>query len=309
MSEHQHMRTTAEGEGFSYVMDVRDGIIRDVTVELLLDARKHPGLGSEDLARIDAAVEALRLMPLGSVPFGRDTLCISVDWPQAVREGRPLRHSHLIVFEPGKVWMMFGYRYIPFVDPVTDGNVYFSWYADPGDRCEIDDQYRTVESMDGVLPYPAAVRSFDPLHADALVELSLDDEWDKEPELADPRLDLGYVPPVPTAEEFLLMRADEEEGRRRGILRLPAPKCCDICRADFTEENLLVDGRLERSMVWADMCLRCAVLYGAGLGWGDGQLYKRQDDGSWLCVDGFPPAEPEGEYGGADDSDGGEEER
>jgi len=60
---------------------------------------------------------------------------------------------------------------------------------------------------------------------------------------------------------------------------------------DFTSEGgehpmlTFIDGRTTMGP-WANMCLGCARKYGVGLGQGDGQEYKIQEDGRWLKTGG-----------------------
>ena len=59
---------------------------------------------------------------------------------------------------------------------------------------------------------------------------------------------------------------------------------------------LRIDGRLKgEMMMWAHMCSSCFLASGEGLGWGDGQLFARKLDGSWLLVAGFPPDDLDGD--------------
>lgn len=271
---------------FSHLMNVRDRIKRDATLELFAKVRTMPAVGAESLALLDRAVDALRLLPQGSVSFGRNSMLVSVHWPPAQRDGRPLRHHLLATFEAGLTWLAFGFHYLPYRDPGVDGKTFLSWYAVPADDCEMNDMYRDTMHMEGVLPYHGAVSAFDPTHPEAEVEIMLDLEWDQALEFPDPRKDLGEIPMPQTAEEALRAQVAGERGRR-GMLRLPAPKRCNVCQCDLTTEMLLVDGRLDGSLEWADMCPRCAVLYGAGIGPGDGQIYERRKDGNWSCIGGL----------------------
>ena len=61
------------------------------------------------------------------------------------------------------------------------------------------------------------------------------------------------------------------------------PDVCDLCQQPIRET--FVDGA---TMVgpWRNMDLRCLRMHGRGLGRGLGQMYRRQDDGRWLKVEG-----------------------
>lgn len=80
------------------------------------------------------------------------------------------------------------------------------------------------------------------------------------------------------------------------------PENCDLCGASLLQEEFLVDGEAkgtEQISVpsggsmgqWAYMCATCFANRGVAIVWGHGQLYQRQENGSWLLVAGFPPEE------------------
>lgn len=50
-------------------------------------------------------------------------------------------------------------------------------------------------------------------------------------------------------------------------------------------DNQFIDGRLMTGQ-WAIMAPATHVFRGMGLGTGKGQLYRKQDDGRWLKVEG-----------------------
>jgi hypothetical protein len=62
------------------------------------------------------------------------------------------------------------------------------------------------------------------------------------------------------------------------------PDICDINREPIVDE--FIDGKT-RAGPWANMCPKCYKIFGVGrLGTGFGQRYKKQDDGTWLKVEG-----------------------
>ena len=58
---------------------------------------------------------------------------------------------------------------------------------------------------------------------------------------------------------------------------------CNLCHNPIVE--CFVDGTV-RNGGWATMCVECHAEYGLGLGMGRGQKYQKQEDGSWLKVEG-----------------------
>jgi hypothetical protein len=74
------------------------------------------------------------------------------------------------------------------------------------------------------------------------------------------------------------------------------PDACDLCSIPLSGEKFMTDGQIKNARGWANMCADCSVYHGSGIGWGVGQLYRQEDDGSWLLVGGCDPNEsPEDE--------------
>ena len=49
----------------------------------------------------------------------------------------------------------------------------------------------------------------------------------------------------------------------------------------------MVDGAIRGQTGWACMCMNCFGRNAQGLGWGVGQLYKKEGKLGWLQVAGF----------------------
>jgi len=64
---------------------------------------------------------------------------------------------------------------------------------------------------------------------------------------------------------------------------------CDSCGYSLTDRGLFVDGQFRGQDVWGNLCADCFESKGAGIGWGRGQLYARQPNGTWRLVGGFQP--------------------
>ena len=90
-------------------------------------------------------------------------------------------------------------------------------------------------------------------------------------------------------ETMLLEVADPDQGKRRDLYNYDNPASCDICSSSFEKSTFFIDGGVEGTMAWANMCPKCFASRGQGIAWGKGQLYMRQDDGSWVMAAGFPP--------------------
>lgn len=72
----------------------------------------------------------------------------------------------------------------------------------------------------------------------------------------------------------------------KGKYHPDVPEDCDICSIPLARESFFSDGRLQGNPAWANMCADCSVYHGAGIGWGTGQLYRKERDGRWLMVGG-----------------------
>lgn len=81
---------------------------------------------------------------------------------------------------------------------------------------------------------------------------------------------------------------DMETAKKRNIFYSDAPDICDICKVPLSHEKFMVDGAVQGDFSWANMCADCFCAYGVKIGWGYGQLYKREAD-KWLLVGGFCP--------------------
>lgn len=89
--------------------------------------------------------------------------------------------------------------------------------------------------------------------------------------------------------EMIDLLVDIETGLQRQETYDNAPDVCDCCGESFDGQQYMIDGAIKGSIAWANMCAGCFSREGKGIGWGKGQLYLKQDDGSWLMVAGFPP--------------------
>ncbi len=91
-----------------------------------------------------------------------------------------------------------------------------------------------------------------------------------------------------TADASLEKYVDMDTAKKRNIYYADAPDVCDICRFPLSDERFMVDGAVRGGFSWANMCADCFCAYGVKIGWGYGQLYKREAD-KWLLVGGFCP--------------------
>jgi hypothetical protein len=91
-----------------------------------------------------------------------------------------------------------------------------------------------------------------------------------------------------SVEQLLDEKADIKRGKKQKRFFIGAPEECNLCSGPLSEEKYMIDGKLRSHSAWACMCGDCFGFEGAGIGWGVGQLYRREKD-AWLLVAGFPP--------------------
>ncbi|WP_256081892.1 hypothetical protein [Massilia sp. YIM B04103] len=99
-------------------------------------------------------------------------------------------------------------------------------------------------------------------------------------------------PETQTNASSLDQFADIVRGNEFATYFSPAPTKCDMCRKDLSDEKYFVDAVIRNSTTWACMCEKCFNELGAGIAWGEGQLYQNQRNSRWLMVGGFPPIAP-----------------
>lgn len=82
---------------------------------------------------------------------------------------------------------------------------------------------------------------------------------------------------------------------KKGKYHNDPPEECDICSIPISGETFISDGRMRENTAWANMCADCTVYFGAGIGWGVGQLYRNEGDGRWLLVAGSSDVDADNE--------------
>ncbi len=96
-----------------------------------------------------------------------------------------------------------------------------------------------------------------------------------------------------SSAERLLKDAIDPATVAKGKYYINAPESCDICSIPLDGETFISDGCLQGDLVWANMCADCCIYHGSGIGWGVGQLYRKESDGRWLMVGGSSAQEDE----------------
>lgn len=67
---------------------------------------------------------------------------------------------------------------------------------------------------------------------------------------------------------------------------------CQVCSRPMHSETYMIDGRAraEAGALWGNLCVMCAYKTSPTIGWGVGQLYRR-DGERWCLVAGGPPSD------------------
>lgn len=98
--------------------------------------------------------------------------------------------------------------------------------------------------------------------------------------------DMGWMTDASSREYDLDEIADIPKGKMLNKYYINPPEVCDICKFRLSSYKYMIDGKLEGSTAWANMCPDCFIHFGEAIGWGSGQLYLRQGN-KWLLVGGF----------------------
>ncbi len=205
-----------------------------------------------------------------------------------------------------------------FYRPRTGGDSFTTmvWEAVPGLPSTLEDYselHRIVPDLcsfvEGVESLNFSVRSYSiEIYDDdnALLE-DLDDEQHESDDRVDQDAAEGSEKPVEAAkkgasESWLITPTDSLESWIASQIdphevdsREPAYNYdvgeCGICGCDLNSRGLHVDGRISGDLLWSNMCADCFKRVGEGIGWGKGQIYARQPNGTWRLVAGFQPEE------------------
>jgi hypothetical protein len=81
--------------------------------------------------------------------------------------------------------------------------------------------------------------------------------------------------------------ANPKKGRELNDFYVSPPTSCDLCGKSLANEKYFIDGRVDGSPMWANMCGQCHVARGEEIKWGKGQLYLNCGAEGWLKVGGF----------------------
>lgn len=100
--------------------------------------------------------------------------------------------------------------------------------------------------------------------------------------------DMGTFFEGSDADTVLEEYVDTVTAKEKLIYYSNSPETCNICNRPLADEKFMIDGAIKGNTAWANMCADCFRRHGVKIGWGYGQLYKKDTNG-WLLVGGFCP--------------------
>lgn len=110
-------------------------------------------------------------------------------------------------------------------------------------------------------------------------DLQDDDEFAQTPKVV-------QIAPVTEADRALLAQVGAPNLRKTCAGMAYGIETCDGCGMSMAGVGLLVDGQAPGG-AWGNYCAACSLALGLTIGWGKGQVYARQSDGTWRGVAGF----------------------
>jgi hypothetical protein len=202
--------------------------------------------------------------------------------------------------------------------PSTGGDSFttMNWIASPGEDPAFDDYVGSLSIVPDVQSFPDAVASIDftaeayilrvddadnPFledeadgdrnsDNDAQEELQAEPEPALEEEVSDDRSPQPWIAvPVNNDEVKLMFLVVNDDIAQNDAQFASGVSDCDGCGNSLDNHGLFIDGRLREQTGWANLCAKCFIHMGEGVGWGKGQMYAKQPNGDWRMVAGFPP--------------------
>ena len=268
----------------------RDQSVVATAIQLLGKILRAPFTTPAQMASVAKLLHVLHRLPQRSVNM---TLSIDLCGPRRRFGEHEIYHFWQMNVVDDEIEISSGGH---FYRESTGGDTFtcMQWNAAPGFEPDYGDYLSGLQIVDDAQPYDQEVAALDLAQPGYKLDVSDDDnplltedgdaEEEPVPESAPPG-EAEYS----EAEQELAAMVDEEQARQRGCLYSPRPETCQFCGCDLNTRSFFVDGRVQASIAFASMCADCAIVHGAGIGWGKGQLYRRQTDGEWLLVAGFGP--------------------
>jgi hypothetical protein len=277
----------------SYVLGPRDKNILLGARSLLWKIARSRLVSEEQLKRVARVLQALERLPVAPDPLD---VSITLVGPERTYGEHVISHRWAVEVDGESIKIWAGgsfYRESTGGDSFTS----MSWSADPGWGVKLIDYLRELQIVDDAIPFEPEISRLELAEGGYSLFVSDGDEEIQGPpskEANEPRGDIwDLVGPTDHSEELLFAQAQLETGLAKGRTHLNPPSTCELCKRGLAGRGVFVDGRMRGSLMWAAMCSGCFLQCGEGMGRGDGQLFARRADGSWLMLDGFPADDTE----------------
>jgi hypothetical protein len=290
MNHDDRNNETTALEDDRYPLKHRDQRIVSASILLLNKLVQAPFTGPAQLVSVAKMLHVLRRLP--EVTEGVNVR-VSVVGPRRRFEDREIYHWWDIGIEDGLIEISSGGH---FYQESTGGDTFtcMQWSAEPGGETNYNDYLNHLRIVDDAQPFDREVNFLDLSQPGYSLEVTDEDNSLLDEELGDKEEEL---PPsnrgvqLSAAEQAVAATSNPDEALERREYHPDPPEECDFCGCKLEGRSYFVDGRLRGSLQWANMCAECFGRHGEDIGWGKGQLYAKQPNGTWLLTGGFPPEE------------------
>ena len=222
------------------------------------------------------------------LPNVGENLDITIDLtgPLRIYGEHEITHSWQIMIDEHDLEVSSGGRFYR-KSTGSDSFTCMTWTAAPGYQAELSDFSAYHQIVDDAMPFEPEIAKMDLSESGYILKVSLKGE-----DLAEGSKLMGkyaFLPSCENSEQIIEERADFLKAQEVHHIVPDGPSECDFCGRSFANRKYWIDGRIKDDILWANMCSGCFLQRGEGLGWGQGQLFAKQNGGVWLLVAGFDP--------------------
>jgi hypothetical protein len=298
----------AEDVPDSYILGPHDKQLLDAAKSLLTKVAYAPSLHPAQLVSVAKLQHALARLPHANSEL---EVQVSVVGPRHTFGEVETYHYWDVTLECGTIRLASGGHFYRSSSGGDSFNT-VTWEAEPGQEADLSDYSADLWMVPDLRTYADGVASVEFNTGGYSIEVTdsdnplleeMEDEEEVDEEEVDEDDDCGddkeattdriefTVAPVDASEAAIAKKINKAEVDSHEPDYAYGATSCDFCQCQLNTRGLYVDGMASEGMMWANMCVPCFNVRGAGLGWGKGQLYARQSNGDWRMVAGFRPAE------------------
>lgn len=269
-------------------MENSEGEVRDSVLLLLRKILVHKEKEEDFKRTLEALFPVMERRLRGTRPRLKFRMHLFMQWHSRPYRGRTMQPTLLIDCDSTKVWFLYGFVVEPTLSE-EDHHIVINWTVETRGKHFFGDRSQDYANSTTYTPFSEAINSLELSRDCENIKLECGVEGYTSYRYEESFKKPDAIDTAQTLEEAIFSHVDEERGEAMQIYRTPVPTHCGMCECEFKHETWLVDGTLKSSFEGMDMCVGCAYDFGRGIGWGKGQIYKKQSDGRWLCVGGFRP--------------------